>query len=263
VSVHGGILLGKDWIIQPLTDFVWTGTGPDIEQDDQIARVAQLFYCLRTALKDLESKYVALASTQRLSLPCFPCITSYGGDPNGTKFAYKKRLHYSDTRKATAIFAAEDSRGNPLFIKFTSRYNAAAHRLLAQEGYAPTLRHCSETVAGSGCLMVVMDHIDGTDMSGRRFTGEDLRRVREAINLLHQNQFVFGDLRPDNIVKPADGSGVMLVDFDWCALAGQGRYPLTINSDPGCGWHPEVGPGVVMCKEHDDYLYARLNSNPA
>jgi len=86
VSVHGATLLGKDWVIQPLTDFVWTGTGPDIEQDDQIARVAQLFYCLRTALMDLETKYMALAATQRLSLPCFPYITTDGGDPNGTKF---------------------------------------------------------------------------------------------------------------------------------------------------------------------------------
>jgi len=262
VSVHGAILLGKDWVIQPLTDLMWTGTGPDIEQDDQIARVAQLFYSLRTALMDLETKYMALASTQRLSLPCFPYITSYGGDPNGTRFTYKKRLHYSGTRRATAIFAAEDSEGKPLFIKFTSRYNAAAHRLLEQKGYAPTLWHCSETVAGSGCFMVVMDHIDGEDMSGRSFTGDDLRRVREAKDLLHQNQFVFGDLRPDNIVKPADGSGVMLVDFDWCGLAGQGRYPLTIDSDPSCGWHPEVGPGVVMCKKHDDHLYALLDSNP-
>ena len=40
VSVHGGILLGTQWIIQPLTDFVWTGTGPDIEQSGQVARVA-------------------------------------------------------------------------------------------------------------------------------------------------------------------------------------------------------------------------------
>jgi serine/threonine protein kinase len=222
-------------------------------------RVAQLFYTLRTAVEVLETKYTALASTDGASLPCFPHITSYGKEPNVTEIKYKKRIDCSDTRKVMAIFTAEDSEGNPLFVKFTSRYNEEAHRLLAQEGYAPTLRHCSETVAGSGYFIVVMDRIDGEHMFGSGFTAEDLLRVRQAKDLLHQHNFVFGDLRPNNIVKPADGSGVMLVDFDWCALAGEGKYPLTINSDPSCGWHPEVGPGVVMRKEHDEYLYARLH----
>ena len=258
MSVHGGILLGKDWVIQPLTDFLWTGTGPDIEQNNQVGRVAQLFYCLGMALKDLERKYMGLGSTPNLSLPCFPYVTSYGEGPDDTKITYKKRLYCSDMQKATAIFSAEDSEGTPLFVKFTSRYNEAAHRLLAREGYAPALRHCSETVAGSGCSMVVMDQIDGENMFGCDFTKEDLLRVRSAIDLLHQHNIVFGDLRRNNIVKPADGSGVMLVDFDWCAVAGEGRYPLTINSDSSCGWHAEVGPGVVMCKEHDDHLYEQL-----
>jgi len=175
---------------------------------------------------------------------------------------YKERLHCSDRRKATAIFAAEDSEGALLFIKFMSRYNQTAHQLLAQQEYAPNLRHCSETVAGSGCFMVVMDRIDCNNMFRHRFTAEDLRQVQEAKDLLHEKRFVFGDLHPSNIVKPEDGLGVMLVDFDWRALDGQGTYPLTINSDSSCGWHPEVGPGVVMRMEHDDHLYLRLSLPP-
>jgi hypothetical protein len=92
--------------------------------------VAQLFYSLRTALKDLETRYKALATTHRSSLPCFPYITSYGEDPNGTEIKYKERIHCSDMQKTTAIFVAEDSEGNPLFVKFTYRYNETAHRLL-------------------------------------------------------------------------------------------------------------------------------------
>lgn len=158
-------------------------------------------------------------------------------------------------QKATAIFAVEDPEGNCLFIKFTSCYNETAHWLLAREGYAPTLQHFSETIAESGCFMVVMDQIDGESMFGSSFTKDDLLQVWKATDLLHQHNLVHGDLRPNNIVKPVDGSGVMLVDFDWCAVAGEGTYLLTINSDPICGWHVEVGPGVVMCKEHDNYLY--------
>ncbi len=103
MSVQGGIQLGKDWIIQPLTDFVWTGTDPDIEQDGQIARVAQLFYCLRTALKDLETRYKALGSTKQASLPCFPYITSYGGEPNGKK---------NHIQKATTLLGYAESDSN-------------------------------------------------------------------------------------------------------------------------------------------------------
>ena len=237
---------------------MWTGTGPDIELHGQVVRVAQIFYSLRTALGTLQNEYVALASTPRPALPCFPYITSYG---NVGRFTYKERLHCSDMRRATAIFAAEGPEGNPLFIKFTSRYNEQAHRLLHEKGYAPTLHHCSETIAGSGYFMVVMDQVDGEDMFQKPFTEADLRRVQEAKDLLHENELVFGNLRPNNIIKPANGLGVMLVDFDWCATAGQGKYPQAINSDPSCGWHPGVQPGQVMLKEHDDHLYARLRFN--
>jgi hypothetical protein len=59
----------------------------------------------------------------------------------------------------------------------------------------------------------------------------------------------------NNIVNPADSSGEMLVDFDWCALAGEGTYPLSVNSEPICGWHPEVGPDVDMCNKRDDHVH--------
>ena len=65
----------------------------------------------------------------------------------------------------------------------------------------------------------------------------DLLQLRSATDLLHQHNIVFGDLCPNNIVKPADGSGVMLVDFDWCAVAGEGKYPLMINN---YGWDAEA-----------------------
>ena len=258
VSVHGSILLGREWVTQPLTDFMWAGAVTGMEGDGQVVRVARLFYSLRTALKDLKSKYIALPSTERLSLPCYPQFTSYGEGSNGKSIIYKERLNCSGLQKGTAMFAAEDAEGTPLVVKFTSRYNAAAHELLARNGYAPRLWHCAETIAGSGCFMVVMDQIHGKDMFGCHFTADDLLRVQEAKELLHRHDFVFGDLRSNNIVKPADGSGVMLVDFDWCALAGEGMYPLTINSDPSCGWHPNVGPGVMMCQEHDDHLFEGL-----
>jgi len=59
-----------------------------------------------------------------------------------------------------------------------------------------------------------MDRIGGKGLYGCRFTAEDLLRIRQAKDLLHQHNYVFGDLHLNKIVKPADGSGVILVDFD-------------------------------------------------
>ncbi|KAJ7939208.1 hypothetical protein B0H13DRAFT_1587224, partial [Mycena leptocephala] len=74
--------------------------------------------------------------------------------------------------------------------------------------------------------------------------------VRRAIGALHDRNIVFGDLRLPNIMI-CDNRAV-LVDFDWAALVGQGRYPATL-SDLDV-WAPTVAPYGVMEKEHDDHM---------
>ncbi|PVF96265.1 hypothetical protein CPB86DRAFT_518461 [Serendipita vermifera] len=254
VSVHGGILLGQDWIVQPLTDFKWMGCTSDFDLDDQVARVAHLFYYLREGLTALEKMFKKLANSPKPPPPCFPHIISYNDEAlKSVRITYKKRLHCPDHRKTTSIFLAADQEGNLLFVKFTTSYNATAHRLLAKDGYAPRLIHCSKPV--DDCFfMVVMEYIESESMAECEFTKDDLERVRKAKDLLHGNNYVFGDLRANNIVKPKNGSGVMLVDFDWCDVEGEGRYPLTINQDRACGWHADVKPGAIMRREHDNHL---------
>lgn len=109
-------------------------------------------------------------------------------------------------------------------------------------------------------FMVVMDWIDVAHIRGQ-LSEQDLARVREAKELLHKHDYVCGDLRRNNILKPKDGSGVMLIDFDWCGKEGEGRYPLSINGDESCGWYCDVGPGVLMFKVHDDHLFNGLSQN--
>ena len=46
----------------------------------------------------------------------------------------------------------------------------------------------------------------------------------------------------------------MLVDFDWCATDGEGRYPSVLNDTGNIKWHPEVVRGGVMHKAHDLYM---------
>ncbi|KAJ7761882.1 hypothetical protein DFH07DRAFT_679814, partial [Mycena maculata] len=79
-----------------------------------------------------------------------------------------------------------------------------------------------------------------------------LEDVRRAIEVLHRHNIVFGDLRLPNIMVRQHGSRSPCVDFDWAAIAGQGRYPATI-SDLDV-WAPTVVPYGVMEKEHDLHL---------
>ena len=106
-----------------------------------------------------------------------------------------------------------------------------------------------------GYHMVVIDFWDGSHPPA--LSDELLGRVSEAIQLLHLNNFVFGDLcLPDILVK---GQEAVLVDFDWCSKASEGRYPVEIN--PDVNWPRGVGPGEIMLKEHDLEMLQNLQDN--
>lgn len=81
--------------------------------------------------------------------------------------------------------------------------------------------------------------------------------VEQAIEVLHKNGLVFGDLRPPNVMI-SDGRA-HLVDFDWCAQDGMGRYPVSLNDvDRDIGWHPDVKRGSVMHKHHDIFMLRKF-----
>jgi hypothetical protein len=189
--------------------------------------------------------------------PAFPFITSFFDNvtQKDETFAYEDRLHFQEGGEGTAIFSARLANGEAIFVKFVTRYNLKAHQLLELEGLAPRLRHCSERRDGETHFVVVMDRLVGHHMHNEIFQEVDLARVERAKNLLHENNYVFGDLRPNNIFKPMDGTGVVLVDFDWCGQDGIDRYPPFLNKDKSCGWHRDVRGGRVMRKVHDDHLF--------
>ena len=258
MSVHGGTLIGGDWVVQPLTDLMWVGITPDLKLDHQMQRVAELFHNLKIGLVALETKFKNQAGAQRALLP-FPYLTSYTTitkPPTSVDFVYKERIHCSGARNTTAIFLAAEMGNKPRFVKFTSRYNIHAHCLLAEQNLAPQVYGFDKLAFGH--FMVVMEYIDGHSMIGRDFTTDDLGRVQKAMDILHEEDIVFGDLRPNNIIKPQDGRGVLLIDFDWCGCHGESRYPVSLNSARDCGWHRDVKRGAIMSKEHDDYLLQHL-----
>jgi hypothetical protein len=77
--------------------------------------------------------------------------------------------------------------------------------------------------------------------------------VRKAIELvLHENDLVFVDLRPLNVLATLNDA--TLVDFNCSGTVGKVFYPVQLNTDTE--WAPGVAAGMPVCKEHDLYMRA-------
>jgi serine/threonine protein kinase len=155
---------------------------------------------------------------------------------------------------------AEEST-HEVFVKFAPNYNEAAHRLLASQKppLAPALHFCARVIGDM--YMVVMEYIPesrgrsaGVLVHGPCYPPSLLRIVEQevlkALRLLHEQQWVFGDLREPNLLYlPESGGRILLVDFDNVGRDGEATYSACLN--PEGGFAPGVERGQVMKKEHD------------
>ncbi|KAI0296624.1 hypothetical protein BC826DRAFT_967959 [Russula brevipes] len=138
-------------------------------------------------------------------------------------FKYNERL---DDEKL--IFSATINQGDECLVKFTGQYSEAAHRYMASHGLAPKLRWCVQISAE--WTMVIMDRSTYKRLHGLGFSPEVQEKVRrkvnDAVQLLHNGQFVHGDIRDVNILVGhlAPEVAIHLVDFD-CREYWSGRLP--------------------------------------
>ena len=154
----------------------------------------------------------------------------------------------------------ESSQNREVVVKITSRYNKRAHRILAEKGLAPKLHFC-EPVLG-GLNMVVMDYIKGSplwEVSCSTNRSAIFQDIKTAIELLHSENLVFGDLRVQNVIVKPEGRA-LLVDFDWAGVHEKDRYPATLNDDGQSTWAPGVGRRKIMKKEHDLFMLGEIES---
>jgi hypothetical protein len=148
-------------VIQPLTDFVWLGG--DGFDDDRLIFATRLF----AAISTLETYYQSLL----YSISDMPLKTL---DPHPFPFIRKcgwKTCTYlsciSSEPSRNFIYEAhfDDDTHRRVVVKFTTRYHAQAHRLLAEYQLAPFMHYSSTEDTGAsmygGRYMVVMDFVDG------------------------------------------------------------------------------------------------------
>ncbi|KEP52305.1 kinase domain protein [Rhizoctonia solani 123E] len=268
MCVSGAVYLDRV-VIQPLTDYVWLGNHP--QQNRHLVRVTRLFMAISRAVSFLKEYYTPLIKPNaHLSVERYrdsPCITSLAGAIN---FTYIRRL--GDPGIIRPIFEAITEDGRPIVVKFAQVYNLEAHKLLASQSLAPQLLSLEVEPVGGGLAMVVME-LTGTSLDNYLDpTGPGLepsaraqicKDVETALDLLHANNLVFGDLRPPNVLVVQGNNGLLrgrLVDFEWCGVEGEARYPAGMNQSKEIGWAPGAVKGSRLFKEHDRHMLDKLFS---
>jgi hypothetical protein len=242
-------------------------------RSDNVLRVARIFYALRQCTERLRLLYRTLG-LQTPSGPrkevIYPSPTADPPTADIPRLEFTAKLNRENGTPLSnitpndepyALYLAKDptdpEADHRVLVKFTARYNERAHRLLAEHDppLAPALHKCVRVVGG--LFMVVMEHISASSSLPSFFDlaappcQVDAQVVRkaleEALELLHGNDFVFGDLRALNILYSHEGHRVFLVDFDWVGKHEEDRYSTCLN--------PGVNPRVVrwgIMKKSDD-----------
>ena len=91
-------------------------------------------------------------------------------------------------------------------------------------------------------------------VEGHRVTESLTEKTKEslmkAVGVMHEEKYVHGDLRPQNILVVKDNT-VRIVDFDWADKEHMARYPAELNM--ACNWHKDVKPEGLIRNTHDLY----------
>ncbi|KAL5522069.1 hypothetical protein ACEPAF_1925 [Sanghuangporus sanghuang] len=290
LCLMGGIFV-DEIVVQPFTDYLFLGGDPDYGK--RVLHIAQVFKATNRALRELEHYYERSLGDNGNYGPHLPQPSVVDESNPRPNLRFLDRL-FPENMASTVYSANMD--GRDVVVKFTSTYCGDAHRLLASHGLAPQLHFCGR-IRG-GLWMVVMDYVQGNNsnnyLTENGLPPDIVADVRKAVGLLHDEDYVFGDLRPQNILvlkeqeantnemlripnKPSDHASndeysmimvngrdvyprlrAVLIDFDWCGKDSEARYPTTLNDTGDIDWAPGVERFGLMKKEHDDYRLRNL-----
>ncbi|KAF9787382.1 hypothetical protein BJ322DRAFT_1107440 [Thelephora terrestris] len=253
---------------------------------DDVSRVACLFMAVKQCITQLRKLYKNLILNAEGVPPArvlWPNPTADPSVPNGTERMKELHLEFfskldrqgkpiinqgglNDEDKQHPMYLAtmraeDDSEATVVLVKFATKYNEGAHRLLASQTppLAPTLHACVRVIGDM--FMVVMQYVspsDGmalADIPEPRHPNADAVRphISKALDLLHAKEFVFGDLREQNVLYLSDGR-ILLVDFDGVGVHETSRYSVCLNIEAGLG----VRRNQIMDKSHDLENFERL-----
>ena len=197
----------------------------------------------------------------------FPWKTSYvrnGETQTVVRFKYKERLN-DEKLVFRAITCSEEK--TSVIIKFAPTYSARAHEILVAVQSAPALLECSGPTGGwfAVCMQDMAEPQYQRLFDWKRVPHRQeqidkvLKSVRSVVDVLHEAEFVHGDIRDTNILVDvgSDELKIVMLDFDWAGPVNDVRYPYDINPKlTAPGVLPELtrpegvkGGGLIL-KEH-------------
>eukprot|EP00026_Physarum_polycephalum_P006376 Phypoly_transcript_06418.p1 GENE.Phypoly_transcript_06418~~Phypoly_transcript_06418.p1 ORF type:complete len:436 (+),score=40.61 Phypoly_transcript_06418:399-1706(+) len=170
----------------------------------------------------------------------------------------KIRIEYkSNIKNKHLIFRAEQIQESgqrcQVVVKFTPMYGTAAHIVCEKAGCAPALFHVSTVCHFT---VVVMEYIDKAvhwnQITDEQQKTEAKKKIKTAMDKLHSEGIVHGDLRATNILVADDR--VAVIDFDWSGPT-TAEYPFFMN--PEIVWPEGVHDGAKLAVEHDEAWISR------
>ncbi|KAJ7120950.1 hypothetical protein C8R44DRAFT_787049 [Mycena epipterygia] len=230
LAVLGAVLTDR-CIVQRLTDFIWVGNGA-VLNDGQCLRVARVLYSLSRSIGHLRAYYVALASPNNPEPSrFFPSPDSFICGTTTVHFEYLEALE-RDAACVTFLCKTLEDHPRSVVVKFAQWYCSEAHKLLATKGLAPEMLYCGPVDRSNGApsyqrlKMVVMEYVDGKTVAQLKgkLPEDFAQQLTEIVSVLHNNGYVFGDLRWPNVMVAE--RKIKLIDFDWAGKVGDAKYPI-------------------------------------
>lgn len=194
--------------------------------NNAMINIARTFRALKESLLEMKSYYYKVEGGKiSLGRPRFPYFGQGVHAEDDCQIVYHKRV-------APHLFHAEMS-NNEVFVKFTETYCEDAHKLLFEKGFAPQLFHVKcvgrfkavvmKVVKNAVCILPYLEsHTEAKQCL--------LSKCREALDILSDNNYCHGDLRPCNILV-GENQDICVVDFDWAGKSGTVKYPFFMNHD--------------------------------
>ena len=231
LQVFGSVWNGSKVCVDPLTrplSLLFVPRDPDCGVTD----LAQVFAALDSAIPRLEAYYKT--PDYGAKGPYFSCDTiDYQGCISYIKWLFSATMDDTD-----------------VCVKFVPRrYGTEVHRFLAHHNLAPQLLKTAKLPGG--WIAIVMEKIVHGHTLQKPVSPQVQECLRQVLHLMHTEQYVHGDLRPQNIIVAENK--VYIIDFDWAGKEGEATYPPTLNVTSENNWAPGVMPTGHIKKEHDEY----------
>ena len=265
-------------IVQNLCDGIYVGRD-NVFDADLLWRLTHVFECVTHLIANLDVLYARLAARlSQVSPSDLPALLKLEPEDNHQRFfpasqSFKDKngkvihLTYEDAIRKDAwgtTYRARTSTGQMVVVKFVQKYGIDAHRFLAEMGVAPEVLYFGDIYENvidrrPRPRMVIMEFIDGQSAFATSLTASQCLALRDAIKVMHEQNFVHGDLRPPNVHIGKDGK-VYVLDFDWAGLVGKAFYPFSLaeNNDWPLQVNAHLNDMLPVTKEHDIYMLDRL-----